>query len=152
MTRHIYMTFLNELTWRYYFQTDDYSMICGWWDAHRHPVVPKEFLPNTGIMVLDADNIEICALWIYFDNSTPVCFTERAVTRPGLSVKEAGDALCFGVRTGIEVAISAGYVLMALRIPMAMARYAKAHLGFHFDEREIANMSRLLTEEIACHF
>jgi hypothetical protein len=142
----------SKLTWRHYFPSEDYPMVCDWWKAHRHPVVPEEFLPDRGVVVLDADDMEVCALWIYFDISTPVCFTERAVTQPGLSIKTAGDALCFGVRSCIEVAVSAGYTLMALRVPMGMARYAKVHLGFHVDEREIANMSRfLMEEEIECH-
>jgi hypothetical protein len=140
------------LTWRDYFPLDDYSTICGWWIAHRHPLISEEFLPDTGIVVLDADDMEVCALWIYFDTSTPVCFTERAVTRPGLSIKTAGSALCFGVSVGVEVAKSRGYTLMALRVPIGMARYAKTHLGFYIDEREIANMSRfLMEEEIECH-
>lgn len=142
----------SDYSVRDYFAPIDYEMVIEWWEAHGHPVVPAHLLAPVGF-IAGQDGADMAAVWVYFDNCTPVCFAERAVTAPGLSVADASGALVAAVEAGQEFSRNLGYAVMMLRTPKAMARYAERRLGFVVDEREIVNMScLLLTEESLCHF
>lgn len=60
----------------------DYEEISTFWEGHGFPVIPKVFLPKTGIVVESTEGDKLAAGWIYFDNSSPVCWLEWCVTNP----------------------------------------------------------------------
>jgi hypothetical protein len=124
----------------------DYEMVCDWWEFHGHPVVPANLLPPCGF-VAGQDGTDMVALWIYFDSYTPVCFAERVVTAPGLSLAQVRGAVTAAGAAAQEAARNFGYTVMMMRVPQAIARYADGRLGFRVDEREIVNMSCVLQEE-----
>jgi hypothetical protein len=132
------------------FMPDEYGLFCEWCAGHGREPLKLEYLPATGIIVCQDDE-PIVMLWVYFDDSTPVCFAERAITRPGLSMKEAGDGLCVAMEAAKECANARGVELMVLRAPKGMARYATRRLGFSVEESEVVNLAfRLIREEDLC--
>jgi hypothetical protein len=142
---------MSDFSIREYFAPADYELVCDWWEAHSHSVVPAHLLAPCGF-IAGRDGMDMAAVWIYFDKHTPVCFAERAVTAPGLSIREAADALTAAIEAAKEVSRNLGYALMMLRAPRALARFAEHRAGFSVDEREIVNMSCALQEEEAlCH-
>ena len=46
----------------------DYPILLRWWESHGHGVLAPEFLPETGVTVLE-DNRMIACSWLYFTNS-----------------------------------------------------------------------------------
>jgi hypothetical protein len=130
--------------------SDDYGLFCEWCAGHGKEPLALEYLPEFGLIVCQ-DDAPIVMLWVYFDDSTPVCFAERAITRPGLSMKEAGDGLCFAMEVAKQCASARGVELMMLRAPKGMARYATRRLDFAIEESEIVNLAfQLIREEALC--
>lgn len=111
----------------------DYPLICGWWKAHEREPLPLEMLPKLGVVVLKGHHPQ-AALWLYMDNSVGVCFLERAVTRPGLTLEKSKVALSMGIDFLKREAAELGYGVMFLRTYPALARFAK-ELGFVEDDR-----------------
>jgi hypothetical protein len=126
----------------------DYEMVSHWWEAHGHPVVPAHLLAPCGF-IAGRDGIDYAALFIYFDKHTPICFAERVVTVPGLSVAEAAHVIQIAGEAAKDFCRKLGYEVMMMRVPKAIARFAHRG-GFVVDEREIVNMSCLLQEEALC--
>lgn len=119
----------------------DMPMVVAWWEGHNRPPVPVEVLPKLGVVVFrDTTREDLAALWLYMDNSVGVCFLERAVTRPGLSFKEARGALLRGIDYLKHAAAAMDYGVMMLRTYAGMARVAR-QAGFIADEKPIVSMS-----------
>jgi hypothetical protein len=137
----------SELTVRAYFAPTDYEMIVEWWEAHGHPVLPDYLLSPVGF-IASRDGFDLVAVFVYFDRNTPVCFAERLVSLPGLSVAEVVRATDAAGKEAMEFCRSCGYKLFCVRTPRAIARFI-AHAGFSVDEREIVNLSCPL-EEPSC--
>jgi len=77
---------------RFFEQKNDYEIVKSWWEAREiWKPIPEQLLPRCGIIVYDADNDNqmVCAGWIYFDNTSPVCMLEWIVTNPENSSKQS---------------------------------------------------------------
>ncbi len=130
---------------RMYEPEADYAMIAEWALGHGRSAPPAAILPKLGIIVQEVTELvrkDVAALWLYMDNSVGVCFAERSVTLPGLSMKRAKAALLRGLDCLKQLAATHGYGVMLLRTYPAMARFVKP-LGFHEDEREIVCLTAL---------
>lgn len=138
----------NSVTSRFYSPPDDYEMIAEWWIAHGHPVLPSHLLSPLGV-ISSKEGVDQAAVFIYFDRNVPVCFLERVITRPGLQLEDAREAIKEAFDAAQFFATEFGCQLMCLRAPAAIARYAVKH-GFVVDEREIMNMSCALQEGMEC--
>ena len=141
----------SELTFRWFHESrDDYDLFCAWCAGHKREPLPPEYLPEVGLVVCE-DGEPVTMIWLYFDASTPTCFAERAINRPGLSVRDASRALCFAIEIAKKCALGKGADLMLLRTPKGMARYAINHLGFNVEEQEVVNLCfHLMREEDLC--
>lgn len=129
------------------FVDDDYPMVSEWFDSHGAMPCPKQMLPKLGIIV-ERGGIPEAAMWLYMDNSVGVCFLERCVTRPGLSVAHASESLLSGVRYMKVAAAEMDYGVMFLRAYPGLARFAKKE-GFFEDDRTVVSMVTL-TKEKTC--
>lgn len=128
----------------------DYPLVSAWWEARGKSVLPLAMLPKLGVVVFrEASKDPVAALWLYMDNSCGVCFMERAVTRPGLRVTEARDALLLGVeflkRRAADPDLN--YGVMFLRTYPAMAKYAK-RIGFVSEGESLECLFALTKEDI----
>ena len=142
-----------RLTFRWFYafgDSGDYDVFTKWCAGHEVEALPIEYLPARGIVICQED-VPVAMLWVYYDDSTPVCFAERAITCPGLSMEVAARAICFAVEIAKDCAIRIGYDLMLARVPKAMARYAIGRLGFEIEEQEVINLCfRLVRKEDLC--
>jgi hypothetical protein len=130
---------------RMYEPETDYGMIEQWAAGHGKTPLPASILPRLGIVVQEVTaktRKDMAALWLYMDNSVGVCFAEKSITRPGLSIKQAKEALLRGLDCLKQLAAAHGYGVMFLRTYPAMARFVKP-LGFEQDDREIVCLTAL---------
>jgi len=125
---------------------EDYNLVSDWWKSHDVSVPPLEMLPKLGIVVYEKDS-PLAALWLYLDNSTGVCFLEKAVTAPKLKMSAARDALMLGVAFLKGAAARMDYGVMFLRTYPAMARFAKK-LGFVSEGKPVECLFTL-TQEVS---
>lgn len=133
-----------------FFTPSDYALFCEWCDIHGVDPLPIAYLPDTGIVVSNDDE-PIAMIWLYFDDSSPVCFADRAITRPGIPLKETVESLAAAAEKAKELAIGNGMELMLLRAPKGIARYAVSIGGFDVEEQEVVNLAfRLVREEDLC--
>lgn len=131
----------------------DCPMVHEWFLAHGQAPVPLELLPKLGIVVFGESSLRpMAAMWLYMDNSVGVCFLERAVTCPGLGVKEAGAAILRGIDYLKNAAADMDYGVMMLRTYPACARIA-GRAGFVADDKPLVSMSlftRPVNREAPC--
>jgi hypothetical protein len=140
----------TKLNFRWFSEFEDYPVFSEWCAGHGIAPLELEFLPDTGIVISQGD-APVAMVWIYFDDSTPVCFAERAITRPGLRLAETVASLSLADKTAKEIALTRGSKLMMLRAPKGIARYAVSIGGFEIEEHEVVNLCfRLVREEDLC--
>lgn len=121
----------------------DHCMVSQWWEEHGHPIIPPSILPRLGVVVYEqAEGVstDLAALWLYMDNSCGVCFVERAVTAPAITMKRAKNSLLAGLDFLKKEAGRLKYGVMMLRTYPGMARFAK-RLGFVADEKPVVSLS-----------
>jgi hypothetical protein len=116
-----------------YSNATDRQMVCRWFAEHKEAPMPDVGLPPLGVVVSDAQG-PCAALWCFETYGTGVAWIELPVTRPGLSLREAENAIAFAI-LGITQIAGKSYeppaVFRRFRAccPPAMARTLK-HLGF----------------------
>jgi hypothetical protein len=93
------------------YQASDYPTVSEWWDVHGWPAVPEAVLPKLGIIAFDEVK-DLCAGWLYMDNSVGVCWLEWLVTNPlnraSQSMKSIGIVTDFLKLRAVEL----GYGIM----------------------------------------
>lgn len=73
-------------------ESGDYEdTLVKWWKDWGWEAPPKDFLPDTGVMVSKGD-VDVCAGFIYFTNSN-VALTEFVVSNRDYKEKDRGEAL-----------------------------------------------------------
>ena len=120
-------------------------MIMQWCVDHGHVGIPANILPKLGVVV-QADGGDVAALWLYMDNSTGVCFAEHPITKGGISVKLAKNALCFALEYLKNEARANGYWVMRVFTLPPIARMLKS-CGFSQDNKGMVAMACALLEE-----
>ena len=121
------------LTLTGYSNATDRQMICRWFAEHKEAPMPDVGLPPLGVVVNDAQG-PCAALWCFETYGTGVAWIELPITRPGLSLREAENAIAFAI-LGITQIAGKGHeppaVFRRFRAccPPAMARTLK-RLGF----------------------
>ncbi len=109
---------------------EDLPTVEEWYDFHRSAQLPLGLIPPTGVMV--EDDVGPCAvLYYYLYLGVGICRVEWPISRPGLSLAQAGECFAFAVQA-VEAAIKdleGGYgVLVADTLP-GIARVMERH-GF----------------------
>ena len=133
-----------------FYTDEDEPVYRDWCEAHGVEPLPYHYLPETGIVVCD-EGEPIAMIWIYFDDSTPTCFAERAITRPGIPLAKTVASLTLAQEKAKEIALARGADLMMLRAPKGIARYAVSIGHFSVEEQEVVNLCfRLVREEELC--
>lgn len=115
-------------------------MVVEWYRGHGRPPAPLGILPRMGIVIFETDgetSRDLAALWLYMDNSVGVCFAEKMVSAPGLSIREARRALEHGLEFLRQEAVRMGYGVMVIHAHPATARFLRK-LGFQECDREMS--------------
>ena len=81
----------------------DYQTANDWWQSRHGEPLAETVLPPLGVMV-ERDGKPIAALWCYESFGIGVAFLEMPLTRPGLSVREAMQALSLAVEACVRIA------------------------------------------------
>jgi len=92
---------------------DKYGEICGWWAAHKYPIIPERWLSPFGLIARSGSGDGLAACWLYF-TGTPVAFIENLVSNPKANkaiVSKAIDAVIDGCtdmarRSGCDVLLA----------------------------------------------
>jgi hypothetical protein len=69
------------------FTPEDYPIVKEWWAGHDWEGVPLDVLPSLGAIASVAGE-DVCAAWLYMDNSVGVCMLEWLVANPESSGKK----------------------------------------------------------------
>jgi hypothetical protein len=85
-----------------YFEKQNYEMLCDWWKKHNHPVLTYSNLPY-GVLVLNTENIPVCASFLYTMDNTDICQIAWTTSNPECSGKEK--------HKGIELALDSLLIL-----------------------------------------
>jgi hypothetical protein len=138
----------NHLKIRFYLPSDR-ETVEEWHIAHSSVPTPESILPKFGIVV-DAESGPMCAMWLYMDNSCPVCFPEHAISRPGLSVKESKEAFICAMNFFRICAKEMGFQFMILNTLPGIARIMKGQGFIVAGKRQKITMIGT-TERRDCH-
>lgn len=106
---------------------DDYNnVLLKWWKDWGWKAPPKDFLPETGIIVSKGD-VDICAGFMYLTNSK-VALTEFVVSNKKYKEKDRGEALDFLIDCLLALAEKEGckYAHVILKNNSLVNRYKKA--------------------------
>jgi hypothetical protein len=130
---------------RMYDPHKDHPMVMQWCVDHAHVGIPANVLPKLGVVV-QADGEDVAAVWLYMDNSTGVCFAEYPITKGGISVKLAKNALLFAMTFLKAEAKANGYWVMRVFTLPAISRCLKS-AGFCKDGEGFVSMACDLNAE-----
>jgi len=138
---------MKENLIREFDKAQDMPMLNDWLAAHCRPAIPAEMLPSLGIVLFNGVTLEEqAALWLYMDNSVGVCFCERVVTRPGLSLKESKAIILEGLEFLKQRAATMNYGVMFVRCYPAIAKCLKGK-GYFEDDRPVISLFTTTKEE-----
>lgn len=120
----------------------DYHAICALWRANSWPPIPREALPQHGIIAYK--NSEIAAAGFLYASDSTIAWLEFIVTNPAVSSEDRHEALTLIIERLLEMARAAGFthVFSSLRDPGLIARY-QAH-GFAVSDRGMTNLIKVL--------
>jgi hypothetical protein len=137
------------------FLPEDYPMICEWAYHHRqarerfekgYRPPPLEMLPPVAVIVYQIEPvIDLAACWLYLAHGCPACFIDHAVTRPGLKMTRARDALLHCVQYLKFFAARQGYLVMNTCVSPALGRTLE-RMGWFRGEDNLAQYSSALFE------
>lgn len=125
---------LEGLTVRAY-TAEDAAALSNWWSYRHAGEFPFALLPPLGVVVEDIWG-PAGMLWCYESFGVGVAFLEHPVTRPGLSVKTAGEVMAMAVCSCVHLAGKSvepmgQYGVFRVATPPAIARFL-SRLGFKF--------------------
>ncbi len=80
---------------------EDYKTISTWWKQWKWPVIPKESLPPTGLMV-EKNGVSIVSCYIYITNSTGALL-EWVVSNPDYKDKDRKQAIELLITTAEDI-------------------------------------------------
>ncbi len=107
----------------------DFVMVNQWSRAHGRDGLPAAYLPPDGI-ILTLQGEPIAAGWLYKSLGVGVAFLEHVHTRPGLTPKQAREAIAVLVTYFRDNAKADNYGVLLAHTYLAMARCAKRD-GWH---------------------
>jgi len=118
----------------------DYQELSSWWfERHKEPF-PEALLPPDSVMVCRGGKT-LAMLSVYLSYGIGVAFLEFAVTRPGLGIKDAREALEAALEGCIALAHSRGdYSIFRCSTIPAIGRFLKS-LGFVRDSTDRQNFT-----------
>ena len=123
-------------------QNQDYEkVLLKWWKDWGWEAPPKDFLPETGIIV-SKNGVDICAGFIYLTNSK-VALTEFVVSNKEYREKDRGKALDFLLDCLLALAEKNGciYAHVILKNDSLIKRYKKA--GYILSDKKVTEMLKV---------
>jgi hypothetical protein len=117
----------------------DFQTVAAWWWARHGYPFPEILLPPLGVVV-NRGHEPVAALWAYQSVGIGVAFLEFAITRPGLSLREAHAAMGFALMAVELILTRDNYSVIRCFAGPAVARAAKRH-GFH---GEHGNLTKII--------
>jgi hypothetical protein len=126
---------------RAYGRKGDYQMVADWWAVHRDgDMFVETILPPTGV-IIELNGEPVGALWCYQALGIGVGFVEFPVTRPGLSMREAGVVLATAVDAIAAIVKPDGYNLLRCSTMPAIASRLE-RLGWRVEAKGRTNLMR----------
>lgn len=125
---------------RVYDPEADYLTLCEWWRARGKEPPLKELLPKLAV-VAHRGGEDYAMGFLYMDNSSPVCFFEMPISKPGMGVREARRAFGAIVNFLKQRAVQLGYGVMYAYARPALANEGES-MGF---EKQADGLTMLCT-------
>ena len=88
-----------------------YETIRPWWQGRDMAVLPVGMLSPCGVLV-EADELPVAAVWIYFTCNTGIAWVEFLVTNPACSAVQAAKGIKVLLGAVDEVAKALGYEVL----------------------------------------
>lgn len=128
------------------FKPEDHPNIAQWWEGHGWSPIPLNILPKLG-MIVSRDDIDVCAGWLYMDNSVGVCWLDWLVTNPEADPKSVIRCISQLVTFMSDRArdLNYGVMLTACRQPSLVRLYQRN--GFNKTDTDVTHLMMVLTEE-----
>ncbi len=124
----------------------DFPTLAAWWRARGKNPPLRELLPKLGV-VAHRGGEDAAMGFLYMDNSSPVCFFELPISRPGMAlcdVRRAFEAVMGFLKLR---AAQLGYAIMYGYTLPALAREAR-RLGFREQRKDMTMIYAILREEV----
>lgn len=129
------------------FTVEDYEQVSEWWKGHGWDAVPLQILPKLGIVVSD-NGMDICAVWLYMDNSVGVCMLEWFVANPDATGRQVYKCEKLAQKFMEERALEMDYgVMMTTCKQESLARVHEKNGYLRTDESMIHLIKFLRTKE-----
>jgi len=123
----------------------DYEIVCGWWDAHKWPRIPLDYLPDNGGggRILFYNEVPVIVVWVYKTNSR-LGWMEWMVSNPSAPKEIRKTAPDILIEDAIEYAksLEIGVIFTSIRVPRLIRRLLNA--GFQVSDPNMTNMTRIL--------
>jgi hypothetical protein len=91
----------NWTHWNY--SAEDYAMIKAWSIDHGKQIIRREWLPETGFIVVGES--PRLAIFLYFDTTSPVAFLDWPVSSPGTTAQEVRSAFLYAMANPVRSAM-----------------------------------------------
>lgn len=125
-----------------YFESEDYPMICQWWDDWNFQKMPEQALSKRGFIVSQGGE-DICAAWLYSSDSV-ICWVEFYVANKKASRKNKKGAFAFLIEAIAKDARKLGFSIMfsSVKNISLMNRLEKS--GFQVADEGMTNLIKVL--------
>lgn len=70
----------------------DYETLVEWWKSYNHGILSPSILPETGVAVVDENDVLLACSWLYFTNSR-VAIVDWTIGNPSIPLMQRGRAI-----------------------------------------------------------
>lgn len=116
----------------------DYETVSGWFEQHGGKPVPSVYLPPTGLVIEDEDNM-YGAVWVYL-SGTQLAWIEWLVSNPETPLRARYQALKTLMREAVTIGVGAGCTAFFTSVAEAGVRRFYEKMGFSVTETGMTNM------------
>lgn len=124
------------------YQSEDYDLLASWWTQQKWTPVPKDMLPDLGLISI-IDGKEICAGFLYTSNS-PTMWMEWVIADPNSDKAVRSEALEQLIDNLLTLAKFKGakYIVTSVLHPKLIERLEEK--GFTKTDQQMTNMIKVI--------
>lgn len=124
----------------------DYECLASWWEAWGWPALPKEALPEIGVVVESIDGEskrKICAGFVYKTDST-LCWIEWIISDKNYRESDRKEAMLLLIKSLTQAAKELGYKVAFTSVVSKHLIEKYKSMGFSVDSEGMTNLTKVL--------
>ena len=120
-----------------------YAIVSHWWEQHKWPIMPLDFLPKIGVITYSPAGVPLAATWLYQTDSA-FCWLEMAVCNPEAEREWRSKGIDEAIKAIASIAKGLGF--KAVFTTVRSARYIKRleENGFERTDQGMTNLVKNL--------